>query len=240
MPLLCGIFLLRLRYALLSGARIRRLVVQATLFATLILGIFGAVAFLRSSGHQGSVFVTFIGYGPATVNHLAALIDGRMSMTLLQPYFDVMNFGFAYRFPFVERFCDLNDLYQKALDGPFEAAWRAGLNGNFMWLTSLGEIGFGLKIFAVPYLLFYGYLVGRSWKGFISATTFGVIFYPWSAFCILFAFGFNYFSSRNLAALGISWFLLWVYSGLVRPRVAAPIGSGSAVASPDSIPLSLA
>jgi hypothetical protein len=197
---------------------VRRVLLQTVAFAAIVLAVFGVIASLRNGGEKAAVVRSFVGYGPASMNHLAALLDGRMSSKLLQDYFNVMNFGFIYKFPFAERIFDVTSLYEQAHDAPFDAAWRAGLNGEYIWMTSLGEIGIGLGVFAIPYFLVYGFIAGKAWSGFKVASTFGLVMYPWSAFCLIFTFGSNYFAGRNLSTLMISSLLLWVYSGLVRPR----------------------
>lgn len=218
MPLLFGMFLLRTRAKLAEGEKVRKLILPALGFAVLVLILFGLIAAMRNRSAHSGVLGSFVGYGPTSMNHLAAMIDGRMDSRLLQDYFDTMNFGFYYKFPFLERFYDLNGLYEQAHDAPFNVTWRAGLNGSYIWITSLGEIGFGLGFFSIIYFFLYGVIVGKAWSAFKEGGTFGSIMYPWSAFCILFAFGSNYFAGRNLSILLISCGILWLYAGLVRPR----------------------
>lgn len=225
MPLIFGMFLLRIRAKLSEGVPLKRLLLPAAIFGVFVLVLFGAIAAMRTKNGGGGVIGSFIGYGPTSMNHLAALMEGKMRPGLLQDYFDMQNFGFYYKFPFVERLYDLSSMYDQAHDAPFNTTWRAGLNGAYIWITSLGEIGYGLGVFALLYFVIYGYLVGRAWAGFKSGTTFGSIMYPWAAFCILFAFGSNYFAGRNLSVMLLACGLLWMYTGSIRPRFAGAVGA---------------
>lgn len=219
MPLIFGMFLLRTRAKLTEGVSLKRLMLPALAFGLFVIVLFGAIAAMRTNNTHGGILASFIGYGPTSMNHLAALLDGKLNSKQLQDYFDMQNFGFYYKFPFVERLYDLSSIYDSAHDAPFNTTWHAGLNGAYIWITSLGEIGFGLGGFALLYFFVYGYIVGRAWNGFKSGTNFGSIMYPWAAFCILFAFGSNYFAGRNLSVMMITCGLLWVYSGMLRPRL---------------------
>jgi hypothetical protein len=219
MPLLFGLLITNLKYGISNGTiRIGSLARRGALAAVSIVLIFGLIASMRTGGRQGEMTASFIGYGPASLNHLAAIIDGRFDTRLMDAYLRLENFGFLYKFPFAIRLMANAQVYTDAYVTSFNSTWRAGLNGAYIWFTSYGEIAAGLGVLAAPYLFVYGFVVGRAWKGFCRNTITGKIIYPWAVFSLLFTFGYNYFAGRNLSIFLVLILLLWVYSGFVRPR----------------------
>src|SRR6185437_12079208 len=124
MPLIFGMFLLRTRAKLTEGVTLKRLMLPALAFVLFVIVLFGAIASMRTNNTHDGILTSFIGYGPTSVNHLAALLDGKLSSKQLQDYFDMQNFGFYYKFPFVERLYDLSGKYDSAHDAPFNATWH--------------------------------------------------------------------------------------------------------------------
>lgn len=220
MPTLFGLFLIWLRYRIIE-VRMGSfaLVLMACGALIVVLGLFGAIAATRSGEGGGFALIQdYLGYGPASLNHLAALLSGRLSTDSLGHYLAQENFGFFYKFPLVAKFFNEGAVLQSAINSCFRATWAAGLNGNFIWFTSFGEIFAGLGIYGVPYLFLYGVFLGRAWLAFRSGKFWGLILYPWAAFGVLFSFGSNYFAGQPLTILIFLAAILTFYGAIVRVR----------------------
>ena len=93
----------------------------------------------------------------------------------------------------------------------FPSVWRANLNGNSIWCRAFGFIYTDLGWFTPIFVFMYGLLYGLIWRLVRLGSTFGVVLYPWCAFCILFWFGFNLLLWTQLVVLLIDVFVLSVY-----------------------------
>lgn len=223
MPTMFGLFLIYLRHAVLvRGARIGGLMLRGLLAMAFLLFLFGLIALLRTSGTQGAVLASYLGYGPTSVNHLAALLDGRFPLGMLDQYLRQENFGFIYKFPFTARLLDTEQVYATAFQASFRATSVAGLNASYNWFTAWGEVWAGLGWLTPVYLFFYGLLFARAWRGFTAGSISGLLLYPWLGFAVLFTFGFNFGASNFLSVLVLLSIILYVYSGLVRVRTGPP------------------
>jgi hypothetical protein len=219
MPTLFGLFLIYLRHAVLArGARLGALVLRGLMALALVLALFGVIASLRTTGTHGAILASYLGYGPTSVNHLAALLDGRFPLGGLNQYLRLENFGFIYKFPFAPRLFDTGQALASATLASFVATGAAGLNGSYIWFTAWGEVYAGLGWLTPLYLFFYGLFFARAWRGFTTGTISGLLLYPWLGFNVLFTFGSNFGASQFLSVLVLLSIILYVYSGLVRVR----------------------
>lgn len=219
MPSIFGLFLIYLRHAaLIRGMRVRWIFIRGLMVTVLLLVLFGGVAALRNGGGSHDALLTsFIGYGPTSINHLAGYLDGRFPSDLLKQSALPSDFGFIYKFPFVDRlFPTASSIFVQAFKLSFRVTSDAGLNGSYIWFTSWGQIFAGTGLFAPLYLFIYGLLFGRTWRGFTAGGTSGILLYPWFAFNVLFTFGFNFAASGFLSVLVLLSIGLYMYSGLVR------------------------
>ncbi|MBE7561654.1 hypothetical protein H7F10_01465 [Acidithiobacillus sp. HP-6] len=221
MPAIFGFFLIYLRHAvLMRGVRVSGILLRGLMIMTLLLVLFGGVAVLRSNiGYHGhdALLTSFIGYGPTSINHLAGYLDGRFPSGLLKQSVLPNDFGFIYQFPFADRFFPTASLsFAQAFKLSFRVTYDAGLNGNYTWFTSWGQILAGTGWFAPLYLLLYGFFFARAWRGFTAGGTSGMLLYPWFAFNVLFTFGANFAASNFLSILVLLSIWLYMYSGLVR------------------------
>ncbi|HET7331973.1 hypothetical protein [Dyella sp.] len=222
MPTLFGLFLVYIRHKIVRDrVKAFSIVRRALLALASILALFWLFASLRNAGDKNAIVQSFVGYGPGALNHLAALLAGRLNVDALNGYLRQENFGFFYKFPFMIRLFDLTDVFISGTESMFDETWRGGLNGAYIWITSFGEIAAQLRGFAVVYLFGYGYIVARAWRSFIRGGIFGTIMYPWAAFGVLFSFGSNFFASNFLSILMILTLILGAYGGLVNVKQGA-------------------
>lgn len=218
-PTLFGMFVVYLRYKITEDeTKIGKIIVYAMVALVIVVIIFGLFAAMRNGGEGDAIIQSFIGYGPASLNHLAALLDGRMGTGSLGQYLLQENFGFFFKFPFMIRLLGQADTFAAATQSIFIHTWSAGLNGSYIWFTSFGEIIAGLHALSAFYLLVYGYIVGRAWHAFVRGTIFGIVMYPWAAFGLLFSFGSNIFANGSLSVLLVLALVMWTYSGLVHVK----------------------
>ncbi|MBB6186541.1 hypothetical protein [Rhodanobacter sp. MP7CTX1] len=219
MPTLCGLFVIYVRHKIVNdGIRVGWFILRTVIALALALILFGLFSVLRTGSDGHAMAQSFIGYGPASLNHLAALLEGRLDTKGLDQYLRQENFGFFYKFPFMTSLLGNADTFAEGFQSMFNRTWGSGLNGAYIWFTSFGEIAAQLNVLSIVYLLVYGYFVGRAWRGFVKATTFGMITYPWAAFGLLSSFGYNIIAKSFLSVLLLLALLLWAYSGLVRVK----------------------
>lgn len=221
LPALFGALLIPLAYqaqndSLTSG----RLLWRSFLAGVGALGIFAVFAFARGFDTAHALMGNLIGYGPASINHLAALLDGRFDTGALDEYLRLQNFGFIYHFPLASRLSDAAPNGLKALASAFTQSARAGLNGSYIWMTAFGELWAGIRWWTFPYLLVVGFLFSWSWHGFRQQRTFSTVLYCWLAFGVLFYFGANYLASGYFSAIAMTALALGIYDHLVGPRPA--------------------
>jgi len=220
MPTLFGLFLIYLRHAVLvRGVRIGGLMLRGLVAMAFLLVLFGVIASLRTTGTHNGVLKSIIGYGPTSLNHLAALLEGRFPLGMLDQYLRQENFGFIYKFPFASRLFDTGQVLLSGFARSFSATWAAGLNGTYNWFTAWGEVYAGLGWFTPLYLFFYGLIFARAWRSFTSGTISGMLLYPWIGFSVLFTFGYNFAARGFLSVLVLLSIILYVYSGLLRVRM---------------------
>jgi hypothetical protein len=218
LPTLVGAAIIYMRYGTKEVSRPKQLLRVMALPLALLL-LFNLFSMLR--GYHGSkIAEMLVGYIPASFNHLAAQLDGRLDYSL--PGIAYSNFDFMLHPPMLGRLVDIGKLLglgRVPLNSAFaDAINHAGLNGDFVWVTAFGYIYAQLGLLTPLYVLAWGFIVGRIWIAFVSSRLLGVIFYPWSAFSIIFFFGSNYFFSNYLSSLFLAFSGLWLYSQIVIVR----------------------
>jgi len=219
-PAIFGLAVIYLRHKVVDkGQGLGGLLPKALLAAVVILVVFGVFSYFRTGGDSFYLVRSYIGYGPASVNHLAALLDGRFNLEALRGFLIQENFGFVTQFPLASRVFDRPGDFAENFYSSFTQTWAAGLNGGFNWFTALGSIAGGLGALAIPYLFIYGFVAGMAWRSFKSGSPAGVVIYPWIAYSVLFIFGYNMVSKNFLSILLVLSFLIAAYCALARPRL---------------------
>lgn len=157
------------------------------LLASLVAGVFALVAFFRGTGNA-SITTSFMGYVPASVNRLSALVHGDYSSAFSgQPAYTLR---FLWYPPFVRRFVPMDDVTSSlGVTVPVDPTvlWRgeflqiasAGLNPNFIWPTAFGYTFYDFGWYSCCYFLVLGVFAGLAWRRFLQRTPFGIIFYSY-------------------------------------------------------------
>jgi hypothetical protein len=110
--------------------------------------------------------------------------------------------------------------YSELFQSEFASLWKVNLNSRLIWLGTFGYIYSDLGWLAPAYLLLYGVLYGFVWRGVRSGQTFGIVLYPWFAFCILFWVGTNELLDTMCVVLAIDAAALTGYEWLLASRKA--------------------
>ena len=141
-----------------------------------ILGLFSLFAALRGA----EAFQSLMGYGPASFNHLAALLSGRLQLMGGGTH----TFAFIDHLPFMHRISDVQILPYDLADefkSEFPLTRAAGLNSQLIWVTAYGyyyaDWGYG----ALVVTSIIGLVTAISWKSFNFQRAWGCVMYPWLA-----------------------------------------------------------
>ena len=222
MPLIFGLLIVYLKHYLCANwFSYKKMLLIGAVTVVVMLGLFVIAARYRGADSSKAIAESAIGYGPASLNRCAAVLNGDFNNANLSKYLFEQNFGFISNFPFLSRFKPNSYLSgQRYQDTIYNATAAANLNQKFIWVTSYGEIFLEFGQYYLIYIFFFGFIAGRLWKGFKKETTSGVILYPWAAFNIAYIFGSNFFASRYLSVLWILVLLLLIYDLILVPRVA--------------------
>ena len=230
-PFLFGLIIIYIYHLKAKSLKVKMtdIVRLSILSAIFIFGFFSLFSYLRGAHNASSVITTIFGYGPASYNRLAALINGYMVL----PY----GASWYYLAPFLDQIPLMNDIaishavgfpsFTQALTSEFSAVQDAGLNRAYIWPTLFGYIYSSIGLFTPLYFFYLGTISGYIWKMYLRETTLGVFLYPWCAFAILFWVGSNIIMFRQSLLLLISGILTFVYEHLVYPRQLATLAPPS-------------
>lgn len=198
MPLVIGIGVVYLTYSVQDGrfgvlGTIRRF----SVYALGILGIFFFFSMLRGFANSDQLLLSLFGYGPASFNHLAILLDGGLNF----PFGGTGTYAFTFldQVPLLHNVIDFGAMFGVAdtvqsLRSEFIATQEAGLNASFIWVTAPGYIYSDIGIFVFPYLVGIGALTGLFWRAMERRSAFGLVMYPFAAGTLAF-----WFSSNGMA-----------------------------------------
>ena len=221
MPLMFGLMLIYVKhYVAKDSFRSSKLLLLGILGVVVMLGFFAVASRFRGANSSGAVVKSAIGYGPASMNRCAAVLDGSLDNSNLSDYLFEQNFGFIENFPFISRLRS-NSYFagQKTQQSIYDAIASANLNEKYIWLTSYGEIFLQFGSYYFLYVFAYGFLVGRFWRAFKRSKRLGIVLYPWAAFNVMYIFGSNFFASRYLSILLMLVAALVVYDVFLEPQV---------------------
>lgn len=186
--------------------------------ATILLGVFVLFSFIRgaaSDAFAGDV----VGYTLASYNRMSAVIHNRLRYRYggLGTYtFNCVVFNNMINevIPFREwfRWPAFMDWWQSE----FDATAAAGLDNRLIWSGAFGYVFADLGWFSPIYMFVYGIASGAAWKAMARGSVFGLLTYPWIAFCILFWFGTNNIVENKVLVLILAAAILSVYEKTVR------------------------
>ncbi len=236
MPYIIGLVVITLvRRSVTKGITIRSVMrpVGILLFCTAV--IFVLFSSLRGTDTSEQMGETALIYTISSYNRLSAILSGALRYThggkgLYLCGFLAFNNTFNSLIP-------IRDVMQwpgfyEVWRSEFSSVASANLNPDANWCSTFGFIYLDLGWFSPVYLLMYGLLCGLIWRAARLGSSFGVVLYPWCAFCILFWFGFNLLLWTQFAVLLIDAIALSAYElFLLSPAVLAPSRFGVPVFS---------
>lgn len=193
--------------------------VYALLLATIVILVFVSISFLRAgsdNADNSSLLKNLFGYTIVSYSHLGALIEGQLKY--YDPGFGYYIFTFLRDIPLIgdsiASFFGWGDPYTIWLR-EFQDSWRAGLNGDLIWLTGFGYAFVSMGWFSIFFFFIYGLFMNAAWKSFLRGGDFGIIFYPWVYFCVLFLFGTNVIAAKTTFLLFLSLIIIKVFTFLL-------------------------
>ncbi len=170
----------------LSQLNARKLLTYAVGIIVLVAILFYFLQSKRYSAIAGSGFTQLIGYFPASYNRLAALLDGTLVMPAKDGFY-YTNLG-LWTFPAVggvarDVFGDFMgiDIPKNNFDvwmGGFGSMSTAGLNRNFIWITTYGEAFQDYGWLSPLWFCIYGMFMGVFWKLLLQKDIIGLFVYP--------------------------------------------------------------
>jgi hypothetical protein len=204
-----------------GGIRTRRLAVYSLAVGGGIIALFLLFSFIRGVSPNGFIR-DVMGYTIASYNRLAAVVDYRLR-------YEYAGHG-VYLFSFAAFNNKLNNLIpiSEMLQWPsfydwwqseFSSVWNAGLNGNFIWAGTFGYIFADIGWFAPLMVFVYGTATGWAWRAIKKGKAYGLVMYPWFAFCVLFWFGTNNIVESKVVIFILLACILAVYERIfcIRP-----------------------
>lgn len=206
MPLVFGLWLTGILPMLRYGhANRRTLLTQAAILIGVIVTIFMIFSWIRGYQENGALVRSLFGYGPASYNRLALVLDGRIKIPTMNT--GINAFPFLNHIPFFYRFIDL----QSALGVPsvdvaraseFVAVARGGLDPAFNWVSAFGYFYYDFEWFSPAVFVIFGGGAAWVWSNLKSGKPLAILIYPFVVFSILFLFGTNYFFRSSV----FTWF----------------------------------
>ena len=220
MPAICGLAILALERRRQSRGLTPAFLLRGFVIAvTLVLVMFVGVALLRGGGDLSEQLNPLAGYSIASYNRLAAVVNGKIHYpyggsgnylssaivhTRLLPFAWVLNPPASI------------DVWASE----FQPVSNAGLDVSFIWSGAFGYVFADSGWFAGPVLFVYGALTGFAWVLFQRGSVFGIVFYPWTGFCILFWIGSNLILDSPIEVILATAILLSIYEALMRQPIA--------------------
>ncbi len=222
MPLLAGLIIVYLFFKTRAAdAKLARIVLIGLASVSGILVVFLALQFARGASHVDGLITSVLGYTIVSYNRLAALVIG------------VMHYVYQGKGAYIVAFLTENDRFLGLRDrmglpnffvlwlSEFGSLSTSGLNSGFNWASVFGYLFSDLGWWTPVYMAATGILAGSLWSRFRAGTTFGLVFYPWIVFWILFWFGWNLlFDARGVVLLETG-VLLFLYDKLCLQRVSS-------------------
>lgn len=232
MPIILGLAIIVLLRKMLRHELNARVVVKM-IGLVLVPCVVGFVLFAVIRGVNGSEAIgsNLAGYLMPSYNRLSALLSGKL------------RYPYGGTGLYLSNFVAFNNLFNSLVPvhemmkwpsfvemahSEFWAVSRANLNGDLVWSSAFGYIYSDLGWLSPGFVFLYGLLYGWVWRSVCLGRTFGIVFYPWCAFCILFWFGTNLLLDTRGAVMVIVALVLSGYEFVVvRERVILFEGSAS-------------
>jgi hypothetical protein len=215
MPVITGIAIVYLLRKSVRGETGSTFLVKfGVIFASIVLTLFLLASFVRGTTDLTKDVFT---YTIASYNRLSALLSGR----LRYPYGGrgIYLFSFLGYTNMLNMVIPLRDMlrwpsFMDYWQSEFRAMGPAGLGENAIWAGTFGYIFADVGWFAPLFVFFEGLLCGVVWRSVKLGRPLGIVLYPWCAFCILYWFGMNSLTGRNLLLLTLDVIGLSIYESL--------------------------
>lgn len=150
-------------------------------FSFMLIAIFSVFAMTRGNTDIDQIVASILGYGPVSFNRLASILAGKMHYEYSPTMAYILGNGFSNIVFETENW--------QIWASEFSSTLQAGLNDNYIWGTMYGYLFDGLGFLSIIYFVLFGVFIGGVWKGFCRGSLFGLIFYPFLFFCLLFFLG---------------------------------------------------
>lgn len=204
----------------ISGKTVLRI---GLLLCVLIIPMFAFFSALRGADTPEAITTDLAAYTISSYNRLAALLSGTLRFSYAGTGVYCL-WGFLPFNNLFNRIIPVRELlkwpsYYDLFDSLFSPVWRAHLNGNSVWASTFGYVYADLGWLSPGFLFLYGLVYGWVWRSVQLGRTFGIVLYPWFAFCMLFWFGYTALLETGCAVLVIDSFALSAYDFIFLRRV---------------------
>ncbi len=157
--------------------RIKALVNYA-FFALILIFVFSIFSYYRGNNTGSLIAINFLGYGPASFNRLAAVLNGKLVYAYENTlYFLVQIPHIPFSNDALLRWFNYPNATME-FENEFYATKIAGLNEKYIWATLFGYIYASCGVLSFVYFLFYGAITGVLYRGFCDDFLCGIMFYP--------------------------------------------------------------
>jgi hypothetical protein len=173
------------------------LYLKISFFFSIVIVLFISMALLRG----GDAIKGLLGYGPASFNRLAAVLDGSITLTVPPSYY-------------ISSLLKNDFVYYEILMDEHSAVARAGLDGSLNWLTAYGYMYYSMGYYTFVYLFILGFFIGLTWKAFLKNKSWAIVFYPWLFTCILLWFSYHILAYSQTLIILFTGMLLSLYSNV--------------------------
>jgi len=190
--------------------------------------VFSVLAYFRGATDKLKFAEVAMGYSIASYNRLSAVLSG----DIVLPYggTGTYTFRFLSHIPLLHGVLDLREALgmpeaTDVLMSEFPAVEAANLSRDYIWLGTFGYIFSDIGFWVFPYVFVLGAFTGLAWRSFRKGSAFGLVLFPWTAFCVLFWFGSNFFPYPRLVTFLVTATALTIYeftarrAGLLNSRV---------------------
>jgi hypothetical protein len=208
----CVLLLLRMRAR--SALRRRTMIRAGLIGMALVLVVLLTFSFARGAD---DFLAEAMAYTTASYNRLAALLSGRLQYPHAGTGVYLSSF-LSYNTAF-NRLLPINSIFhwpsfEDVWAAEFTSTWHAGLNGFLIWSGTFGYLFSDFGWFSPAVVFVQGAICGWAWRSVLLGRVWGLVLYPWFAFCILFWCGTNFFFDTKMVVLSLVAISMGIYERL--------------------------
>lgn len=196
-----------------------KLAKSGLLLVLITILVFSVLAYFRGATDKLKFAEVAMGYSIASYNRLSAVLSGEIVL----PYggTGTYTFRFLSHIPLLHDVIDLREALEMpeatdVLKSEFPAVEAANLSRDYIWLGTFGYILSDIGFWVFPYVFFIGAFTAWAWRAFRMGSAFGIVLFPWTAFCILFWFGSNFFPYPRLVTFLFTATMILIYEFVAR------------------------